>query len=657
MKKKKIFIVMLLITSAFSFRKPGGERIPEKPAAPSVSLVSIDPSTFVGDVVYLTTAPVTSKATAEALVSIDAEIKNNEGKTIYLDKITIEITGNGKNISKTFEPDEDGKDTIKAGKSYSWQNSRDYHELGDVIKFSAPYPNKITIKFFFDDFSTPMIVTKNLKGYFNTAAGGAYAFPAKDEDLLMNEYWYGDAGHGGGGQVFAYDMVVMGWDEDNKKWSDKKQGKTADKNENFRTYGKKIYSAGDGEVLSFINDWNESPSTSDTGTKGGNNIKINNGTETICYYHMQKGSINKNLLKVGAKVRKGDFIGLAGNSGNSSGPHLHIHAIWDQDKDGKGPFIPLQFSNMYAIDIKALKEPDPNADWVKLNKMGLPYIAEDANGNFGRALLWPDAKKPCWYPYNLKEIARHGIPENKYQEEISKIWSCGYYPVWVDAYDVAGKTFFNTIFRYNSDNYQLEVRHDMSKEKFKQEYDMWVEKKGYRLQQMDSYMDAGVQKFAAIFIKKPGLPNQQPAYFAATPEQHQNFFEDLGSKGFVPVNVSVVSVGGKLNYTAFYEKRNIGKAVLKSALTQEEYQTWFDDMLNKKYEQVYVNAYRHQGQTRFSVIWYQNAAYQSWNATRKSSADGYQEKWEDNLSDGRLTRCVTGYEEGGKHWFAAHWSK
>ena len=98
----------------------------------------------------------------------------------------------------------------------------------------------------------------------------------------MNEYWYADAGHGGGSQVFAYDMVVLGWDEEKKIWSDKRQGKTEDKNANFRCYGKKIYSIADGEVLGYMNTWGESPSTSDTGTKGGNNFKIWNGKETIC---------------------------------------------------------------------------------------------------------------------------------------------------------------------------------------------------------------------------------------------------------------------------------------------------------------------------------------------------------------------------------------
>lgn len=650
-------MVCWLAVMAFSFRKPGAQPTRSTGPKPALSLVEIMPTDAGGSVVFLGIAPATSKGTAQGLLSVRAEIKNNESKTIYLDKIVIECKGNGNNIVKTFQPDADGKDTIKAAKKYTWQNSREYHELGDVILLKQPYPDQVNIKFYFDDFTEPYVISKGLKKYMNENPGNAYGFPARDEDLLMNEYWYADAGHGGGGQVFGYDMTVVGWDPEKKAWNEKRQGKTKDENKSYRTYGKPIHSIGDGEVLSYINNWNESPSTSDTGTAGGNCIKINNGKETICYYHMQKGSISDKLTKIGAKVKKGDFIGLAGNSGNSSGPHLHIHAISDPDKDGQGPFVPLNFNDIYAIDIKSLKEPDPGADWVKLNKIGLPYIEESSNGGSGKAIIWPDSRKPCWYPPNRKEIAKHSIPENQYQAEIKKIWDCGYYPVWVDAYDVNGKTFFNAVFRYNSNNYEVVVRHNMTKEVFGQQYKEWVDNNKYRLQQLDSYLDGGTVKWAAIFIKKPGMPQQQPAYYGVTPQQHQQWFEEFSSKGFVPVNVSVVSSGGKLYYTAFYEKRDVGKAMLKSSLTAGEYQTLFNKMVNDKWEQVYINAYHHDGQTRFSVIFYQNAAYRDWSATRKSSVDDYQEKWEDNLSDGKLTRCITGYGEGGKHWFAAHWAK
>lgn len=257
----------------------------------------------------------------------------------------------------------------------------------------------------------------------------------------------------------------------------------------------------------------------------------------------------------------------------------------------------------------------------------------------------------------VAEIAKHGIAESSYQEEFSLIWNSGYYPVWVDAYDVSGKTYFNTIFRPNTNNYDVKVRHDMTKESYQQEYNEWVKQKGYRLQQLDNYLDASKLKFAAIFIKKPGQAQAQPAYHALSPEEHQTLFDKYTGEGYVPVNVSVVSVGGKRYYSTFYEKRNVGGHMLKSFLTQQEYQDMYDDNKKKKWEQVYINAYKHEGQTRFSVIWYNNSGFSSSTATRKSTGDSYQQQWETNIANGLLTRCVTGYDEGGKQWFAAHWAK
>jgi hypothetical protein len=626
--------------------------------APNVSLLDIHPVDPSGGVVYLSCASPTSKKNETALLSVTLSIKNNESNDLRWQKVTIQCSGGFQNVSRTYESPDRGGTVVKSKDTLTWQNKRKYHEMGDVIMLIPPYPTGITIKVYFQNFSDPFIVSKTLSKYQNVTSRNGYGFPGKDEDLLMNEYWYADAAHGGGDQVFAYDIIVVGWDEKEKKWSDMKQGKTTDSNQNYRVYGKKIYAIADGEVISYINGWGETPSNSDSGTRGGNGFKINNGKESISYWHMQPGSLNSKLTKIGAIVKKGDFLGLAGNSGNSSGPHVHIQAFWDPDKDGQGSYLPLHFSNIYSIDIRSVPEPDPGADWVKLNNKGLPYIDEKSGRPFNdRALIWPDEKKPCWYPYNLGEVARNGISEGKYQEEFNKISGCGYYPVWVDAYDVAGKTFFNTIFRYNKNNYAVTVRHNMTKEEYQGEYNEWVKQKDYRLQQIDNYNDGGKLKIAAIFIKKSGQPQSQPAYHALSAGDHQNLFEQYTKDGYVPVNVSVTSVGGKLYYSAFYEKRNVGAPLLKSQLTQEEYQETFDDMKKKNFEQVYVNAYHHEGKTRFSAIWYEKSGYQSFTAVRRAGMDAYTGIWADNLANGFLTRCVTGYDEGGKHWFAAHWSK
>lgn len=56
---------------------------------------------------------------------------------------------------------------------------------------------------------------------------------------------------------------------------------------------------------------------------GGNEVVIDNGSESIFLSHLRHGSVR---VTEGQFVEAGEQIGNVGNSGNSAEPHLHIHA-------------------------------------------------------------------------------------------------------------------------------------------------------------------------------------------------------------------------------------------------------------------------------------------------------------------------------------------
>lgn len=58
--------------------------------------------------------------------------------------------------------------------------------------------------------------------------------------------------------------------------------------------------------------------------------------------HLQRGSVR---VKVGQNIHLGDGLGLVGNSGNTSEPHLHIHAVDLRTNEG----VPITFDGRYPV--------------------------------------------------------------------------------------------------------------------------------------------------------------------------------------------------------------------------------------------------------------------------------------------------------------------
>ncbi|MFQ3543618.1 M23 family metallopeptidase [Halobacillus rhizosphaerae] len=102
--------------------------------------------------------------------------------------------------------------------------------------------------------------------------------------------------------------------------------------------GTKIFSPTDG-IISKVVDYGNS------NIGKGVMVKTNDG-ETIILGHLSDNS----KVEVGQHVQKGDFLGLSGNTGNSTGSHLHFGL-----KDSDGSFIsPDKYLNSDGINVNQL---------------------------------------------------------------------------------------------------------------------------------------------------------------------------------------------------------------------------------------------------------------------------------------------------------------
>ena len=119
------------------------------------------------------------------------------------------------------------------------------------------------------------------------------------------------------------------------------------KNEEYLSFGKKVYAPADGKVVRVLDNIEDNPpGTSNPTALGGNSIVLEHkGGEYTFLGHLKKGSIR---VKRGDWLTEGTPIAEVGNSGNSDYPHLHMHVM-----NGADPFksdgLPIQFSSFVML--------------------------------------------------------------------------------------------------------------------------------------------------------------------------------------------------------------------------------------------------------------------------------------------------------------------
>lgn len=117
-------------------------------------------------------------------------------------------------------------------------------------------------------------------------------------------------------QRFAYDFVVMK--------GDKLFRNEGAANEDYFGFGKPIYAPAAGKVVVAVDSIaDNTPGEENNNQPAGNYVIIDHGNgEYSLLAHLKKGSLK---VTPGKQVKAGDQLGLSGNSGNSSQPHLHYH--------------------------------------------------------------------------------------------------------------------------------------------------------------------------------------------------------------------------------------------------------------------------------------------------------------------------------------------
>lgn len=166
-------------------------------------------------------------------------------------------------------------------------------------------------------------------------------------------------------QRYAIDWVQIG--ADNQTYS----GDPKD-NRSYHCFGSEALAVADGVVVEVKDGIPENTPSLDKRavpitleTVAGNHVNLDLGGGVYAMYaHLQPGSIR---VKVGDKVAPGQVIGLVGNTGNSTEPHLHFQ-LMNQNSPLGSDGIPYTLPG-YKLIGKAADEPETQP---KMNRLPAP---------------------------------------------------------------------------------------------------------------------------------------------------------------------------------------------------------------------------------------------------------------------------------------------
>ncbi len=186
----------------------------------------------------------------------------------------------------------------------------------------------------------PVVISSPLKGNGWVAAAG----PTKDSyhrKALLNL----------GGKLYLAQRFAIDWIQICPDGT-AAQGNLRDNN-NWPGFGHEVMAVADGEVVTVHDGVPEntpleplkasSPNAIKEADIPGNHVieKItqNGKNYYVLYAHMQPGTLR---VKVGDRIKEGQLIGLLGNTGNSTVPHLHLH-VSDANDPLKSEGVPFIF--------------------------------------------------------------------------------------------------------------------------------------------------------------------------------------------------------------------------------------------------------------------------------------------------------------------------
>jgi len=133
-------------------------------------------------------------------------------------------------------------------------------------------------------------------------------------------------------------------------------------------------------------------------------------------------------------------------------------------------------------------------------------------------------------------------------------------------------------------------------------------------------------------------------------------FNELKNKGYMLIDVDAYKVGSSMRYSMVWRQNteNRGWASYRN-MTSAQYNTRWNEYKNKGYRPLDIESYRVNGAQRYAGIWVQNKEGYSWSSRRNLTATQYGAYFQEQKNLGRRVIDIEAYQTSGGLRYSAIW--
>jgi hypothetical protein len=625
---------------------PPGDTQP--PPGPPVT-VTVEPIEG-PDAVYLPLAPATSNDLEAAKLVLRLRLTNTAASDLTISQISFSFPGSGipAKVMQGVDLVLGDGGVLAAGQAKWWSNGSvtlaDNTGVKNQVYLDLPVPATVRVNIYALGYLNPTSVTLALAPYQL-----GHRLPLDLADLrpaeclsAIGDHWAN--GGAPGPQIYAHDVGVVGWDDNANAWSAVLPAAVGKTNaqllpQDFRAWDLPIHAVADGTVLDASDGMDDNtvigklpdPTPSPV---GGNYVWLSHADGTRTYYtHMRKGSIT---VAIGQTVTAGQILGHLGNSGNTSGPHIHVEV---RKYVSTNPLRPWVLRDAWLVEKAANTPWDPQSPlWVNADGFGIPNK---------EVLIWPSSIPPKWYRPNLHDFIEYDHPPHHWNEVWRRAQICGYQPVALSQYQVGSDIRFSAVFRPAGRD-AVRVSFGLTGDEFLAESQS-LSREGFRPISLASHVEREV-RYTAIWTQQAGPA--WTAYQGLSVEEHARRLETLTAQGYRPVNVSVADPGDRPQVCGFYVQEKAGSFAAPFLLTGTELERAVADNARAGLRLTHLSAVGISREPRFCAVFL--PAGDTVFKHGLTSAELFTEL--DNLRNTPLlTQALAGYEIDGRAAFTAAW--